>query len=200
MSLEQLGGETIPCEQQSDCFNSPIHRGQGQASCYMCKLADHNGGSSILWKPWDKKLKHPKLVQIAREKNAKKVAEILAKKKSIDPKKQILASRAARAEKQTERQIIKATKNSGRSNKDGDHVSAGKITLDTKLQTGNLNPVVKLVELDKVRGDAKRAGNPIGALVLRNKEGRGVVVLDENDYALLVTQLVVEYARQIVEG
>jgi hypothetical protein len=96
---------------------------------------------------------------------------------------------AVRAEKRSERNIIHATKNSGRSNRDGDHVLAGRITLDTKLQTTRLNPEIHVHELEKVRSDARRAGNPIGGLILRNENGHGFVVLAEEDFARLVKEL-----------
>jgi len=80
-------------------------------------------------------------------------------------------------------------KNSGRSNKDGDHVAAGEITLDTKLQSKRTNPVILLHELVKVGEDARRAGNWMGALVLRNMNGIGVVAIAEADFARLIQRI-----------
>lgn len=91
-------------------------------------------------------------------------AVLKTKKLTADKGKRKVLKLAVRAEKQTERQLIHATKNSGRSNKDGDHVAAGEITLDTKLQSKRTNPVILLHELVKVGEDARRAGNWMGAL------------------------------------
>ena len=83
---------------------------------------------------------------------------------------------------------IKATRNSGRTNKDGDHLLAESIVLDTKLQSQRINPQVNLAELDKVRFQAVSHNKAFGALVLRNKHDVGVVVMAEADFAKLVNQ------------
>jgi hypothetical protein len=104
-------------------------------------------------------------------------------------KKKVL-QRAEAAEQATGKHLnITATKNSGRSNKDGDHIAAGFITLDTKFQSQRENPVVLLSELTKVRQDATRAKMSIGGLVLRNQHGVGVVVFDETDFARVLGYL-----------
>jgi hypothetical protein len=123
------------------------------------------------------------LEQEKRDANRRKVLERQQVRKNKDRDRQAVLSRAAQAESRTQKEVIKATRNSGRVNKDGDHLLFGRITLDTKLQSGAENPIVKLQELDKVRSDAKRAGNPIGGLCIKNKNGRGVVVFDLRDVA-----------------
>jgi K+/H+ antiporter YhaU regulatory subunit KhtT len=106
-----------------------------------------------------------------------------------DKGKKRIVRKAAKAEKTTEQNIIRSTVNSGRSNKDGDHIAAGSITLDTKMQSTRTDMVVHLEELSKVRDDATRAGNSVGGLVLRNKFGVGVVVIREDDFGKILAQL-----------
>jgi len=183
---EQLAAETVPCEESAQCLNSPESRGGAQTSCHTCKLALAGGGSLNCWRPWKRGLQHPKLAAQKREAGKQRRAAAQEKRKKRDRSRIDVQRQARRAESKTNRSIIENTLNSGRSHKDGDHVSAGRIALDTKLQSGNENPVVRLAELDKVREDATRGGNPIGALVLRNKHGRGVVVFDEADYSRLI--------------
>jgi hypothetical protein len=93
---------------------------------------------------------------------------------------------ATHAEKTTQKNIIRATKNSGRTDKDGDHVAGGYVTLDTKLQSKRLNPVVIATELAKVRNDSASAKTMVGGLVLRSKTGLGVVVFHEDDFAKIL--------------
>ena len=168
--------------------------------CQYCKLASAGGGPMNCWKPWSPGTPHPKLTAEKKQKAQDRREAATAKRKAKSRPKQDLLRRAARAEKQTESNIIAATRNSGRTAQDGDHVHAGRITLDTKLQSGNTHPVVHLDELDKVRGDARRAGNPVGALVLRNKHGRGVVVFDEQDYAQLLLRILQDTAKELVDA
>lgn len=187
--IDALSGEPLPCEERDRCLNGSESQQEVENFCYDCRFALKFPGRSNHWRPLKKGEKHPRVVA---EKKQKKLVEIQAKqahKRNRDRGKMRVLSLASRAEKQTERKIIQATRNSGRSNKDGDHVLAGRITLDTKLQTGRVNPVVLVAEVEKVREDARRAGNPIGALVLRNQNGDGFVVLAEEDFALLVKGL-----------
>jgi hypothetical protein len=164
----------------------------------MCRLAESGGGPMNAWRPWQQGQVHPKLAAEKKQKAQDRREVAVAKRKAKSRPKRDLARRAARAEEQTNRNIIAATRNSGRTAKDGDAVHAGRITLDTKLQSGNIHPVVHLDELDKVRADARRGGNPIGGLVLRNKHGRAVVVFDEQDYARMLLQLLENTARELV--
>jgi hypothetical protein len=129
---------------------------------------------------------HPDLQKEKNEARWKRAKDHQAKKLTTDRGKRKLLKKATRAEKTTEHNIIHATKNSGRSNRDGDHVLAEQITLDTKLQSERDHPVVKLEELAKVREDAVRAGMIAGALVIRNRHGVGVVVMAEEDFARVI--------------
>lgn len=184
-----------PCNMDLVCRNGDFIQGEQHAKCALCRLSPENQGRNMahFWSPTkparQAKTKHP---QLEREKQMNKGARALIKlmeKHKRDPKKRTISRLAAKAEKKTEKQIIHATKNSGRRNKDGDHVQAGIITLDTKLQTTRENPVIFLGELEKVRGDAMRAGKLIGGLVIRNKHNVGCVVLKEEDYAELTRRL-----------
>jgi hypothetical protein len=195
--VKHLAAEIKPCAEQNDCLNSPVHRPE-QLQCRFCKLAVAGGGPMNCWKPWAAGAPHPKLAAEKKQAAQDRRETQAQKRKAVSRPKQALARKAARAEKQTETNFIAATRNSGRIAKDGDQVQVGRITLDTKLQTGNIHPVVHLDELDKVRADARRGGNPIGALVLRNKHGRAVVVFDESDYALMFAQIVKGMVRELV--
>lgn len=189
MSLaSELSGKAEPCDAAAECQNQPLV-GVPFDACSACRWAKKFGGRFDRWLPLKPGLKHPEAVKAKKAAKLVQIQEKQQQKANRDRGKMKVLSRAARAEKETERQIIKATRNSGRSNRDGDHVMAGRITLDTKLQTGRLNPVVQVVEVEKVRQDARRAGNPVGALVLRNQNGHGFVVLAEEDFVLLVKGL-----------
>ena len=166
------------------CKNSPSN--SSTPRCNDCRLSPGVnplvGITSHYWHPVGKQ-KHPVLEQEKR--NAKRLKTLARQeaRKAKDPSRQARNRAAERAERRTEQAIIKSTKNSGRSNRDGDHVFNDKITLDTKLQSNAVNPVVNLQELDKVRSDARRSGKQAGALVIQNKTGRSVVVFDLADFA-----------------
>lgn len=183
----------------SVCKNSPDYLGEQGAKCALCRLSPDNEGRQMAhyWKPIKIAVKeHPDL------KNEKLLIKALSRmadlraKYGVDKKKRKVSRLAAQAEKKTERNIIKATLNSGRRNKDGDHVSMGIITLDTKLQTTRENPVIFLGELEKVRADAVRSGKLVGGLVIRNKNNVGCVVLKEEDYAELTRHLLCPTERK----
>ncbi len=175
--LFTLVNEAGPCAEAEHCHNAPL-------ACESCRLSP-GGGPGLRW--WPKlDAKHPVLEAEKKQAKLAKVKAIAVKRAGRDRGRMAVQKQAQAAEKRTERNIIHATLNSGRANQDADHVSAGRITLDTKLQSKRIHPLVKLGQLDKVREDAKRAGMLLGALVLRNSTGRGVVVLDEDDYARLV--------------
>jgi hypothetical protein len=195
---EHLSGEALPCSMKEECMNSPVHRGP-QAQCVNCKFADQMPGLMNFFKPWNPKLLHPKVQQLKQDRKTARQAAAQAKRDGKDRGKQKLQVKARQAEATTNRRIIRATRNSGRTAKDADHVHAGRITIDTKLQSNAENPRVLLAELDQVRADARRAGNPLGALILRNKHGRGVVVFDEEDYARLFAITVKQYLKEAVE-
>jgi hypothetical protein len=177
------------CASGDQCRNSPQNAGHAMARCHLCRLAPNQASYDQHFWSGIRGARHPALVleKKAALINQRKKAEL--ERRHRDWNKVRVMKKASRAEKTTERNIIKATKNSGRSHRDGDHVSVGSITLDTKLQSLKTNLTVRLEELDKVRQDALRAGNSIGGLVLRNRHGVGVVVFHEADYALLVTSL-----------
>ncbi len=185
-----------PCIVAILCRNSPEQATEQHAKCALCRFSPDNMGRDMAhyWLPLKGNAKTPqgKHPQLEQEKATAKLCKRFAKlaaKRSKDTKKRKISRLAQKAEKATEKKIIKATKNSGRRNKDGDHVHANMITLDTKLQTTRDNPVIFLHELEKVREDATRAGSLVGGLVIRNKHGVGCVVLKEEDYVELTRRL-----------
>ena len=136
------------------------------------------------------RIRFDRLINVEYQEKRAKIAAKDAVKSGKDKAKVRLVRRAASAEKMTQRrQNVTATRNSGRTNKDGDHDFLGKIGLDTKLQTQNINPVINMAELAKISIDAQRAGKPIGVLVLRNKFNAGVVVLSEADWGTILQWL-----------
>lgn len=187
--LEKLitSNDHIACKEGTRCKSSPSF--SSKPLCNTCRLSPAINVFTISkehhWKPTQPGYKHPILEQEKRDYKHGKAIARAAEKKAKDPARQQINKAAARAEKRTEREIIKSTKNSGRSNKDGDHVSKGKFAMDTKLQSTRDNPIVNLSELDKIRSQAKANGLVLGALVIRNSAGRGVIVIDERDWGLL---------------
>ena len=159
--------------------------------CHQCCLAP-TGGVMNCWRPVDGISKHPVAEALKRQAKDLRLETQRAARLNRSPAKVQMARRARRAEVDTHTDIIRATINSGRKNNDADSVHWGRITLDTKLQSTRDNPEVSLQELDRVREDARRAGNPFGGLVLRNRQGRAVVVFDLADYARLVARIAEE--------
>ena len=187
-TLAIINNQIIPCKEAERCLNSPSVAGAG-ALCRDCRLS-HLLGYAIQppghkWRPISKKWKHPVLEQEKRNANRRKVLERQQIRRNKDRDRQAIVKSAAQAELRTQKKVIRATRNSGRVNRDGDHVLFDCCTLDTKLQSKVENPIVRLSELDKVRNDAKRSGKEFGALLLRNKNGRGVLVIDERDLSKL---------------
>ena len=180
----------LSCEVGPQCLNSTENTDLGSSKCGVCRFSP-NGEQSYQawWKPRVPKTPHPAASAEARRKKSDRKAALDFARANRDRGKSLLQRQAAQAEKTTERNMIRSTKNSGRSNKDGDHVAAGDITLDTKLQTTRDHPVVLIPELMKVVADAMRAGKVMGALVLRNKSGVGVVAMREEDFARLIQRL-----------
>jgi hypothetical protein len=180
--------EVTSCDQGKFCKNSVENKGEGAAKCMLCRLAPGNENlDQQYWKPIDTYTNFPHPV-LRKEKVDAVIERARGKRqqrRDRDQGKRKVARIAAAAEKQTEANFIKATKNSGRSNRDGDHVAVGFITIDTKHQDRE-HPLVSLVELEKVRRDARNAGNTYGALVLRNVKGYGVVAMEESDFAKMV--------------
>lgn len=177
------------CKEGEHCTNSPSNS-SSRAKCNDCRLSP--GISPLIsltthhWKPTSHRFIHPVLEKEKRDGKRKKALARQAVRKAKDPAKQARVRAASRAERKTNNAIIKATVNSGRLNRDGDHLLAGDIVLDTKLQSGAENPTVNLHELDKVRADSARNGRRLGALILRNRNGRGVVCIDERDLPKLI--------------
>jgi hypothetical protein len=134
----------------------------------------------------DKGVVHPILEQEKRAQAFKRHKDARDERLNRDKARQARLRLATHAEKMTQKNIIRATKNSGRTDKDGDHVAGGYVTLDTKLQSKRLNPVVIATELAKVRNDAASAKTMVGGLVLRSKTGLGVVVFHEDDFAKIL--------------
>lgn len=158
------------------------------SKCSVCRLAPNNEDLDNHYWSGISGAKHPALEKQKKDKSRKQSRDKQLKRLNTDRSKTRLLSKAVRAENQTERVIIKSTVNSGRKFSDGDHLLAGSITLDTKLQTNNQHPKVDLGELQKVGEDSKRAGTLFGALVIRTANNVGVVVMKEEDFAVLISQ------------
>ena len=186
--------EVQECAYGFQCRNSIQSLGEGRAKCIACRLSPDNEDREIghHWLPvaglTGLGRQHPALQREKRDASFARARAAQEKRQGRDSGKRQVLRKAVRAEKTTESNIIRATKNSGRSNRDGDHVAAG-ITLDTKMQSKRDNPVVLLSELSKVREDAKNGGNSIGALVIRNRHGVGVVAIHEDDFAKILEAL-----------
>lgn len=175
------------CEVGLWCKNSVENAGELRQKCLFCRLAPDNVGlSGHHWSGLERQMQHPTLKQENRDRAQARTQAARAERLARDPEKRRVLKKAVRAEARTEQAVIRATRNSGRAHRDGDHVAAGQVTLDTKLQSTRTNPLVLLTELAKVREDAARAGNPIGGLVLRNQHGVGVVVFSEGDFARVI--------------
>lgn len=194
--LERLSGDVVPCSVWRSCLHSEAYRSKPLAACRDCRLAQFGGGAAVRWRASEKSIRHPVLEQEKRDARRQRVLDKQQKRRSKDHKRQEISRVAERAERQTERRIgasggdIRPTRNSGRVKRDGDHqlvAARGLVQLDTKLQTGSENPVVKLTELDKIRRDALNGGAITGGLVIRNKYGRAVVVFAEEDLHKLLT-------------
>ena len=182
--------QVLPCDEWICCGNSITQVGIGAGKCGVCRLSPTGPASGMsFWKPNVPGQKHPGIVAAKQQAKQDRKDELDLKKRSADKGKRKLLVKAVRAEKQTERNLIHATRNSGRANKDGDHVAAGEITLDTKLQSKRDNPIVLLSQIVKVGEDARRAGNWMGALVLRNRNGIGIVAMAEADFARLIQRI-----------
>ena len=179
-------GMAVPCEQFLVCRASPHYTGEALAKCRTCRFAQANGGNANGWRPVQKGTRHPMAEaekrQAQRERASSRLAHRMAKNK---PRQRVL-KQAERAERGTEREIVRATVNSGRRDRNLDHISRDRILLDSKNQSNHEHPVVHLAELDKARRQARDANYPVGGLVLVNQYGRRVVVFDLEDYAKVV--------------
>src|SRR5208282_2914248 len=172
LEMFAIVGEPKPRKEGTMCLHSPYHDLHPQ--CNDCRLSPVFWGMAIgpsghQWKPVSKRWKHPVLEKEKRDANRRKVLERQQVRKNKDRDRQAVLKSAAQAESRTQKEVIRATRNSGRVNRDGDHLLFGHIVLDTKLQSGAENPTIKLQELDKVRNDAKRNGYKAGGLCIKNK-------------------------------
>jgi hypothetical protein len=158
-------------------------------TCVLCRFDDLDPGIENRYWPLEKAIKHPKLEAEKAAKKREKAYAQLAARQARNKGKQVLQAKARKAEAATERNIIKSTKNSGRVNCDGDHTAAGFFALDTKLQTTRETPQIKWTELQKIRSQAAANSKPVGALVVRGKSGRAVVVIDEDDFGKVLKAL-----------
>lgn len=189
MSLaDQLSGEPLPCDSRERCLNGQEEPRIVESFCFFCRFARNFPGTENHWRPVRKGEKHPDVIKAKLDAKVSRYREKAAKKARRDPAKIETLRKAADAERKTERNAIRATKNSGRSYRDGDQVLFNRVTYDTKLQSNRLNPVVYVEQIEKVRQDARRGANPFGALVLRNQNGHGYVVMAEEDFARLVKE------------
>ena len=182
--------EVLPCAVDAECLNSIKLAGMMRSSCGLCRLSVNGfSGQTIYWKPVDGHSQHPAVVAAKLARKQAFLKEKKAKRLLVNKDKKLLQVRAEKAERQTETNFIKATKNSGRTHKDGDQVAYSQVTIDTKLQSKCIHPVVRLDELAKVREDAQRGGNSLGVLMLRNRHGIGVIAIAESDFARLLARL-----------
>jgi hypothetical protein len=183
--------DILECNSYDSCKNS-VSNSENQ-KCYLCRLAP---GNETLERDYFKPVipggKHPQLFKEKNDKQFKIRTEKIAKRQNRSKPKMKISWKAANAEKNTENNIIKATRNSGRTSRDGDHVVLnGVINLDTKLQTTMVDPVCKLAELDKAVVDAKRGGALTGGLVVRNKYGVGIVMMHEEDFGKYILSRII---------
>ena len=181
--------ELVECSQANLCRNSLTKSSRAQQKCGVCRLAPGNEGFEQQFWSGIQGAKHPQLEAEKREAKALvNITRHLIRKSKSKPRQNLL-KKAVKAEKTTERNIIQSTENSGRLHRDGDHILQGFISLDTKMQSNRIHPVVQLEELNKIALDSKRAGNTLGGLVIRNKFDVGVVVMREEDFAILVAAI-----------
>lgn len=185
VSLAIINNTVAECKEGPFCSNGPSNNLQPR--CPDCRLSSnaYHGATRHYWKPISHTYSHPVLNKEKRDAKYAKAAAKAAANKAKDRSKQALLRKSERVERKTNDRIIKATKNSGRVNRDGDHLLNNHIVVDTKLQSNAKNPRINLHELDKVRADAKRAGQPYGVLCIQNSTGRSVIVCDQADFAAL---------------
>jgi hypothetical protein len=184
--VDHLIQEIAPCSQGASCRNSMIVNPAGE-KCSVCRLAPGNEDYEQQFWSGIKGTRHVVLDQERAFSQRKAARDKQITRMAKDRKRQKTLTKATKSEANTGNAIIKATVNSGRLYKDGDFSLADCITLDSKLQSNRLHPKVDLAELEKVGQDAKRVGNLLGALVLRNSNDVGVVVMKEEDFAVLIS-------------
>lgn len=164
--------------------------------CWICKVEEPNS-DTLYYKsngePGAPRI-HPMKANEKEEKKKKDKQEKINKKKDnkINKSKQTLANIMEQNAKKRADAILKKTQkkdffshtiNSGRANRDVDHVMhQGEIRLDSKHQSKLLNHQVKLSELEEARNKAHKFNSNLGGLILFNKEARSVVVFDYEDW------------------
>jgi K+/H+ antiporter YhaU regulatory subunit KhtT len=184
--------EIQSCSEGKYCINSIENKGESAAKCILCRLApDNENLSGHYWKTLpNEKYVHPVLFAEKRKASINRLFVSKQARQSKDIAKRKVSRKAVLAEKETEKVFIRSTKNSGRSNRDGDSVLANFITIDTKMQSKAVHPIVRMDELDKVSRDAKNGGNNIGCLCIRNKYRVGIIVLKEEDFGKIVKGII----------
>ena len=181
--FDQLIQEVEPCNQGSTCRNSILNNPAGQ-KCSVCRLAPNNQECEQQFWSGIKGAKHSVLEEEKHDKNVKVARDKQLVRLGKDKKRKKLLTKAVRAEASTESSIIRSTVCSGRVNRDSDHiVGDGFLRLDTKMQSKNINPTIRVEELEKACQDAKRGGSSVGGLVIRNKNDQGFIVFREADFS-----------------
>jgi len=110
----------------------------------------------------------------------KKNVESKTEKAKATRERQRLKKRADKTEN-----VVFKTLNSGRVNKDGD-LSTKRLTIDVKMQSKTLNPVIDRGEWLKVQEDAKRALKDYGVLAIVNKIGETFYVIPEEMFKEMI--------------
>ena len=188
------------CEAASRCLNSVQLAGGARAKCRLCLYAGN--GKLRFWKPVDGREKHPLEVRFREEKRRQARKAAAERRKGKDKKRSLVVRRANREEIRAGAEGgWKSSLNSGRIFHDGDlRTSVGvlQVVLDHKQQPG-ASWTVKRHEMDKVRADARRL-NAIGALVLSNRSGKRVVVLDLDDWKAVERQASLVSRKDVMDA
>ena len=151
------------CEVASNCFNN-------SSGCWMCKYA--NPEEPQQWySAINKAIKHPQAVKDREELKRQKRAEATRKKVDKNREKSKIVIESEQAEIR-----VQKTLNSGRTFRDGD-LCTDDLTIDVKMQSRNVNPIIFASEFKKVQTDAIHAGKRHGVLVLENSLGQAYCVM-----------------------
>jgi hypothetical protein len=156
----------MSCQVSDNCWSAV-------RDCYRCRFSGADFAVENCYQPINPTIKHP---QLLKEKEERKTAEKKAKQEQKLNKNKDRSSLVKKANK-AEVKAVK-TLNSGRVNNDGD-IKTDNLVIDYKLQTTKENITVYMDELDKVNNDCLRAGKKYGVLMIENKNGRKVVVMEE---------------------
>ena len=140
--FEILVSQGEHCEQWADCENSPWHVGKARAKCISCRLAPggaERGLTAQYWKNSQGK-RHKVLVEehvAAQRAKVDASYQKIQKRNQARPQQKVQQS-ARKAEADTNREILEASRNSGRIRGDGDALFDGRVLLDTKQQSKRL--------------------------------------------------------------